>query len=309
MHYKRRKLVLISLVLSVMLVGRYFRNQKERELQHSKWFDPRKRPDVIAVTDWQAPIVWEGTYDRRVLENYYRRQNITVGLAVFAAGRFEDDYLDLFLHSANKHFMPGYKVNLYVTVDSPVSLAGMELDPGRTFKFYPLSPDGPADPDLVRLQSLGEHIEADIRHDVQFLVSMTARQVFRSDVGAETLGLSVAQLHAWWYFRNTENVPYERRPQSTACIPFGQGDFYYDGAVLGGTPGEILKLINEILKGVVHDKKQQLNSTYESHLNKYFFLNKPTKLLSPEYNWDLMLRPPPQIRHVKVGQHSEANYG
>ena len=48
---------------------------------------PRRRLDVITTTDWLAPIIWEGTFDRKVLETYFRKQNITVGLAVFAVGR------------------------------------------------------------------------------------------------------------------------------------------------------------------------------------------------------------------------------
>lgn len=44
----------------------------------------RKRPDVITTTDWLAPVIWEGTYNRQVLEKYYKRLNITVGLVVWA---------------------------------------------------------------------------------------------------------------------------------------------------------------------------------------------------------------------------------
>lgn len=43
--------------------------------------------DVITATDWLAPVIWEGTFDRKVLEKYYQKQNITVGLTVFAVSR------------------------------------------------------------------------------------------------------------------------------------------------------------------------------------------------------------------------------
>lgn len=39
------------------------------------------------MTGWKAPVVWEGTYSRAILENYYAKQKITVGLTVFAVGR------------------------------------------------------------------------------------------------------------------------------------------------------------------------------------------------------------------------------
>lgn len=47
----------------------------------------RKRPDVIATTDWRAPVIWEGTFNRQALWSRYRERNLTVGLAVFAVGR------------------------------------------------------------------------------------------------------------------------------------------------------------------------------------------------------------------------------
>lgn len=47
----------------------------------------RKRPDVITTTYWRAPIIWEGTFNRQALRSHYRQRNLTVGLAVFAAGR------------------------------------------------------------------------------------------------------------------------------------------------------------------------------------------------------------------------------
>ncbi|XP_076985571.1 putative glycosyltransferase 6 domain-containing protein 1 [Tamandua tetradactyla] len=306
MNSKRKKLVLTSFVLSLMLLGHYFRNRQTGELQLSEWFNPRKRPDVITITDWLAPIIWEGTYNRQVLEKYHQRQNVTVGLAVCAVGRFAEEYVDAFIHSANKHFMTGHNVIFYIMADTSINLPEVKPDPLRTFKIYTISPERWwYDPNLVRMKTLGEHIILHIQNEVEFLFSMTMSQIFHSDFGVETLGESVAQLHAWWYFKNTKNYPYERRPQSAACIPFGQGDFYYDGSILGGTPQEVLKLIEEYIKGVIHDNKNKLNSTFESHLNKYFFLNKPTKLLSPEYNWDLMLRLPPQIKFVKIAQHSE----
>lgn len=50
-------------------------------------FTTRKRPEVVTVTGWQAPVVWEDTYNVAVLESYYARRRITVGLTVFATGR------------------------------------------------------------------------------------------------------------------------------------------------------------------------------------------------------------------------------
>lgn len=48
---------------------------------------PSKRRDVTTTTDWLAPVLWDGTFSAEPLERYYRRRNLTVGLAVFAGGR------------------------------------------------------------------------------------------------------------------------------------------------------------------------------------------------------------------------------
>ncbi|KAM6170143.1 LOW QUALITY PROTEIN: putative glycosyltransferase 6 domain-containing protein 1 [Rhynchocyon petersi] len=264
-----------------------------------------KRPDVLTTTAWHAPVIWEGTFNRRVLDDYYRTRNVTVGLVVFAAGRFVDEYLELFVRSADKHFMVGYKVIFYVMVDVLFSVPYMKLGPRRTFKAFKIPEDDWwPDLSLARMRSLGEHSRSPIEDEADFLLSMAVNQVFQNDFGVETLGQSVAQLHAWWYFKNTpksENFP-ERRPVWAACTPEGQGDYSYSGAILGAPP-QLLHLVDEYLKDADHDALYRLNSTCESHLNKYFFL-KPTKLLSPEYNWDPRFRLPKQIQCVKVAWQS-----
>ncbi|XP_065783168.1 putative glycosyltransferase 6 domain-containing protein 1 [Muntiacus reevesi] len=309
MNCKRKMLLLILGLSLFLLFNHYSRKNQEEELQLSDWFDPRKRPDVTTTTSWLAPVVWEGTFSREALEKHYRKQNLTTGLAVFATGRLADQYLELFLNSANKYFLTGYRVIFYLMVDTLVRLPQIRWGPLRQFKVFIVTEDSWwANADLVRMKSLAKHIIWDIQGEVDFLFSMTVTQIFQSYVGVEVLGESVAQLHAWWYFKNRASFPYERRPKSAACIPFGQGDFYYDGAFVGGTPLEVLNLVEEYLNGIIHDLRLRLNSTYEKHLNKYFFLRKPAKLLSPEYNWDADFYPPPQVQYVKVAQQSKRSH-
>ncbi|CAM5109817.1 unnamed protein product, partial [Natator depressus] len=60
------------------------KNQREHWL--TNWFNCSARPEVSTLTDWSAPIVWDGTFKRSVLEDYYSKRNVTVGLTVFAIG-------------------------------------------------------------------------------------------------------------------------------------------------------------------------------------------------------------------------------
>nr|XP_051711676.1 N-acetyllactosaminide alpha-1,3-galactosyltransferase-like 1 isoform X2 [Oryctolagus cuniculus] len=282
-------------------------NDQVEEPQLSAWFNSKKRSDVKTTTDWNAPIIWEGTYNRKVLEEYYKRLNITIGLVVFAHGKLANWQLKQFLQSADKHFMVGYNVIFYILIDHEITKTPiLELGPLRTFKiFYTYKEDTWNDPDFIYMMNLRTYIIDYIQFEVNFLFSMTANQIFKNDFGVETLGRTVAQLHSWWYFQNVNDFPYERRHRSSAFIPYGQGDFYYHGATFGGKPHELLRFFNEYQTRINFDATNKVNSTYEKHLNKYLFVNKPTKLLSPEYNWDPIFKAPPQIKQVKIAWQRE----
>lgn len=46
-----------------------------------------RRQDVLTVTPWLAPIVWEGTFDSEILDSAYRPLNLTIGVTAFAIGK------------------------------------------------------------------------------------------------------------------------------------------------------------------------------------------------------------------------------
>ncbi|XP_040591626.1 N-acetyllactosaminide alpha-1,3-galactosyltransferase-like 1 isoform X1 [Mesocricetus auratus] len=313
MNFKRKMLSLILLALLLALSKHHHRikNQLQKmyicwndhleEPQLSAWFDPKKRPDVIATTGWLAPVIWEGTYNRQVLDKYYKRLNITIGLAVLVTGNFTRQYLKHFIKSADKYFMVGYNVVFYILMDNVYRLPYLELGPRRSFKTFFLSDrDYYQDPILRSMKNMESKIIRHIQYEVNFLFTMTSNQIFKKDFGVETLGQSVAQLHSWWYFKTPKDFPYERRVKSAAFIPFGQGDFYYHSGIIGGTPSNVLTFITQYLKGIADDRTNELDSTYERYLNKYFLINKPTRVLSPEYNWNPKFKTPPQIKHIKV---------
>uniref|UniRef100_A0A8C9NZH4 Glycosyltransferase 6 domain containing 1 n=1 Tax=Spermophilus dauricus TaxID=99837 RepID=A0A8C9NZH4_SPEDA len=291
------------------------RNNGVEEPQLSTWFKPKPRgslrpgplTDPVEVRPrLLSPGMLGSLASGGLWWPLFPREHVGTQASCSVCPRFADEYLEVFLQSANKYFMPGHRVVFYIMTNDYVKRPSMELRPLCTFQLLLMEEEQWwSDMDLIRMKVLGEHIVAHILEEADFLFSMTADLVFQDDFGVETLGTSVAQLHAWWYFRNTQNYPYERRPQSSAYIPFGQGDFFYGGSIIGGTPQRVLDFIRGYMEGVIHDLKIGLNSTFERHLNKFFFLHKPTKLLSPEYGWDPTFNPPPQVHYVKVALHPE----
>ncbi len=70
---------------------------------------------------------------------------------------------------------------------------------------------------------------------------------------------------------NPDGFPYERRPESTAYVPFGKGKHYVCGAFNGGTSEAFLKMCRVLAKNVQTDLKKDIVARVddESHLNAY----------------------------------------
>ena len=45
---------------------------------------PCSREDVLVLTPWLAPIIWEGTFNIDIMNEQFMLQNTTIGLTVFA---------------------------------------------------------------------------------------------------------------------------------------------------------------------------------------------------------------------------------
>ncbi|XP_004775647.1 N-acetyllactosaminide alpha-1,3-galactosyltransferase-like [Mustela lutreola] len=317
MKYGRKIIQLLLLLLFLWALHRWYHfstkklqqiyqcwsvDTQSKELKLSDWFSPSESMN-LTTTNWSAPVVWDGTFDKEILEKYYEKHKITVGLTVFAVGRYIDHYLKKFMFSADKFFMVGHKVIIYVLIDDFSRMPWIQLSRLRSIKVFKIKREKRwQDISMMRMKSISEHVEDHIQYEVDFLFCMDVDQVFIRKYGLETLGQSVAQLHAYWYKEDPIGVPYERSKLSEAYIPFGMGDFYYHAAVFGGTPIQVLNIARECLKGIMNDKKNSIEAVWhdESHLNKYFFLHKPTKVLSPEYCWAFSKADVPFIHNIKL---------
>jgi len=94
-----------------------------------------------------------------------------------------------------------------------------------------------------------------------------------------------ATIHPGFYSKNNTEFTYERRKESEAYIPIGQGKYYFAGGFLGGKSKNFLDMAETISYKIDKDNKKNIIAIWhdESYMNKYFLQNHPHKILSPSY--------------------------
>lgn len=245
-----------------------------------------RRMGLHVLTPWLAPIIWDGTFNISTLDNQHNGTRI--GLFVFAVKKYIR-FLLPFLESAERYFMVGHKVTYYVFTDKVNEVVKPKIADGRILQLHNVVPDQRwQDVSMRRMETLTIFTKEHMPNEIDYLVCADVDMVFSDHVGVEILGDLVATLHPGFFLAEPEQFTYERRPISTAYIPYGHGDFYYMAALYAGKVEEIHKLSIACQKGIVEDKKKNIEAVWqeESHLNRYLVYNKPTKILSPEYLWD-----------------------
>lgn len=202
--------------------------------------------------------------------------------------RYLEKYLEHFLVSAEQHFMVGQNVVYYVFTDRPEVVPYVALGQGRLLRVKRVQRERRwQDVSMARMPTLHEALGGQLGQEADFVFCLDVDQYFTGNFGPEVLADLVAQLHARHYRWPRWVLPYERDKRSAAALSLSEGDFYYHAAVFGGSVAALLKLTAHCASGQQLDHKRGIEALWhdESHLNKFFWLSKPTKLLSPEFCW------------------------
>ncbi|XP_054853252.1 histo-blood group ABO system transferase-like [Eublepharis macularius] len=245
------------------------------------------RTDVLTMTPWLAPIIWDGTFNLEILNEQFRQRNTTIGLTVFAIKKYVV-FLQRFLETAETYFMVGHRVKYYIFTDRPEAIPNITVKEGR--EIVPLRVQNYPrwqEISMRRMEMISYYSQQRFIYEVDFLVCVDVDMRFSDSVGVEILSEVFATIHPGFYAAERQAFTYERRPISEAYIPRDEGDFYYCGGFFGGTVAEVYKLTKKCHEAIMADKNKNVEAVWqeESHLNKYFVYHKPTKLLSPEYLW------------------------
>ncbi|KAK3527137.1 hypothetical protein QTP86_013053 [Hemibagrus guttatus] len=192
-------------------------------------------------------------------------------------------FLKDLLESAEQHFMVGYRVHYYVFTDLPDEVPTVALGEGRQLTMIKTASSNRwQEISLRRMEMIEKLIEDEVINKAEYIFSLDVDSKFYAHWGAESLGDLVGALHSWFFGKSREQFTYERRPESQAFIPLDEGDYYYGGAVIGGRPDKVLKLVKTCRMQLDVDRANKIKAVWqeESHLNKYFLYNKPTKVFS-----------------------------
>ncbi|KAK5856887.1 hypothetical protein PBY51_008449 [Eleginops maclovinus] len=273
------------------------------EAEHLQYKQPsilQGRTDVVTVTPWLAPVVWDGTFDPVLLDSLYRPRNISVAITVFAVGKYIR-FLEDFLQTAEQHFFVGFNVHVYVFTDRPNELPRVHMAAGRQVTVRSV-------PSSQRWQEISAHrmeliqtLIEELNNQKDYIFCLDVDSRFHGRWGTESLGRLVAVIHPGYYRNRRSQLPYERRQESRAFLAPEDGDFYYCGGAFGGRLQEVHLMAKTCRLNFEEDARGGIEAAWqeESHLNRYLWFNKPSKVLSPEYLWQDFKSREPEIHLIR----------
>lgn len=229
-----------------------------------------------------------------MIEDNSGNQRLVVGLYVLATGRYIK-YIRPLIETAEKHFLKNHVVKYYVRTDGDVPTGVIRI-PGEKVP-WPI-------PALMKYHYL---VSERTRFDgLDYLYNMDADSIFASPVGDEILGDLVGVVHPYFYNKNNNTYPYERRPESTAFIGLNEGRAYYIASFWGGKKDRVLHMVSMLKNNIEADLSRYLIAKWhdESYLNRYFYEYAPDVSLDPAYCYPDKWRLPFKKKIVAVTKNA-----
>lgn len=209
---------------------------------------------------------------KNILENYISMNS--VGLLIIATNKYFH-YAQNLIKSADKHFLKNSNVDYFVFTNSKEKINSIRkvnvID--TEHKPWPWMT-------LGRYDIFNRNREA--FNEMDYLFYCDADMLFVADVEEDILSNRVATQHPGYY--GNRGTP-ETNPKSLACIYDSENMQYFAGGFNGGSKEEYLMMCEKLSFNINKDFENNVIAIWhdESHMNRYFVDNPPTKILNPSY--------------------------
>jgi len=233
------------------------------------------------VNDYKFFICSEYLINYRIHNNQITKQfenknknSKKVGLVIIATNDYIQ-YLEPLIKSADEHFLPNHEVTYFVFSNKEININSNR----NIVTTYVEHKDWPW-MTLGRYKIFYEN--SNILYDMDYIYYCDVDMRFVAHVGDEILSDRVATLHPGYV--GLRGTP-ESNKKSLAYIDSTEEMQYFAGGFNGGTSFEYLKMSKKLSENIDVDFENNIVAEWhdESHMNRYFVDNKPTKILSPSY--------------------------
>lgn len=197
-----------------------------------------------------------------------------IGLLIIATNKYLS-FLQPLISSADKHFLKDHEVSYFIFSDHipEIKSSRSVVITNVEHKPWPWMT-------LGRYQIFTDH--STLFENMDYLYYCDVDMLFCETVGSEILSDLVATQHPGWC--GTRGTP-ETNPVSKAYISPNESMQYFAGGFNGGSKNSYLKMAKTISDNIKVDLSNNHIALWhdESHMNRYFIDNPPTKILNPGY--------------------------
>lgn len=206
----------------------------------------------------------------------FSQEKLNIGLCITATGRYSV-FAQEFVNSCRKHFFKDHNVKYFIFTDDhgyPEKKDEMVVFQKRLGWPYDT---------LMRFEIYLKN--KDLFQGLDYIFASDADMLYVEDVGQDMLGDLIGTRHPGFYNKPRNFFSYEINPMSKAYIKPREGKYYFAGGFYGGNRESFIKLLETTSKNIRKDLAKNFIAVWhdESHLNRYFIDNPPTKILTPAY--------------------------
>jgi histo-blood group ABO system transferase len=221
-----------------------------------------------------------------------------IGFLVLATNKYTRFIPDL-IKGADEFFLRNYEVEYFIFTDDKT----LDVDTER--KVHIINTEHKPWPYMPMAQYGIFYSNKQSFEGMDYLYYCDADMRFCDHVGPEILSDRVATQHPGLYGRR--GTP-ETNPNSTAYVFMFENMQYFAGGFNGGSHDEYIKMCKTCYENIEKDFENDITAVWhdESHMNRYFIDNPPTKILDPGYCYGESLRPPFKPRLIALDKdHKE----